>query len=220
MMILKGDMNRYNILMKLVRKFVRQHETILEIGSYPAVFTSMLEKEGYSVEGIDLHPERINPQIRKKIVFKKCDVENQTLPYKNNHFDVIIFVAILEHMRINPLVTLKELRRVLKPGGRLILQTPNLSYWTRRLKVLFGRSFDESPYRVFDKLQTLGHAGHIRDYTMKEACEILKESGFLIFHKQWDYIAIPPKKLLHWFDLIIGLYPPFRNQLTIIATKR
>ena len=58
----------------------------------------------------------------RNISWEKADI--QALPFANNHFDTVISCETIEHVP-NPRLAIRELARVLKPGGRLILTTPN-----------------------------------------------------------------------------------------------
>jgi SAM-dependent methyltransferase len=64
-----------------------------------------------------------------------------------------------------PLV-LSKINRALKPGGVLILTTPNIASLFRRLRLLLG-------------IQPIYHY-HVREYTMKEVVSLLREAGFEI----------------------------------------
>ena len=48
-------------------------------------------------------------------------------PVKDNSFDIIILAEVIEHLRISPLRAMKEIYRMLKPGGTLFLTTPNIA---------------------------------------------------------------------------------------------
>lgn len=83
------------------------------------------------------------------------DLETQKLPAKNNTFDVVLCCEVLEHLDVDPMFMLAELNRVLKPGGRLILTTPNITssrgLWKmlRGIEPYFFMQYhkDGSPYR-------------------------------------------------------------------------
>ncbi len=85
----------------------------------------------------------IDPSVRlnsgRGIVLKRFDVErNARLPFRDNFFDVVTMLAVFEHIEPGRLAgTLKEIRRVLKPGGRFIMTTP--CPWTDRLLRLMAR---------------------------------------------------------------------------------
>lgn len=95
---------------------------ILDIGcgSYPYFLTNTDFKEKY---GLD--PSLNNLKI-KDLNLKKLDVTKQKLPFKDNYFDVITMLAVFEHIDNDKLNSvLKEINRVLKDKGLLIITTPS-----------------------------------------------------------------------------------------------
>lgn len=70
---------------------------------------------------------------------------NRELPFKNESFDCIFGLSVLEHL-INGCHFLKEASRMLKPGGHLILITPNLSAWFNILLLGFGQMPSSGPH--------------------------------------------------------------------------
>ena len=83
---------------------------------------------GYTVTSIDIDP-----------VYEKCRVvdANRALPFPDRSFDLIWCSEVLEHL-VNPAFSSREFRRVLKPGGHLILTTPNSYCLLLRAISLFG----------------------------------------------------------------------------------
>ena len=83
------------------------------------------------------------------------DLETQKLPAKDNTFDIVLCCEVLEHLDVDPMFMLAELNRDLKPGGRLILTTPNITssrgLWKmlRGIEPYFFMQYhkDGSPYR-------------------------------------------------------------------------
>ena len=67
---------------------------------------------------------------------KKYDIE-KGLPYKTNEFDIVSANQIIEHL-INTDLFVKEIYRVLKPNGYLVLSTENLSSWHNLFALLMG----------------------------------------------------------------------------------
>jgi 2-polyprenyl-3-methyl-5-hydroxy-6-metoxy-1,4-benzoquinol methylase len=102
----------------------------LDVGCRSGHFTSLLEKRGYAVTSIDIEKG-----------CEKCQIvdANKSLPYQDNHFDVIWCSEVIEHLE-NPYYTLNEFRRVLKPEGKAVLTTTNSRFWVFRILNLFGLS--------------------------------------------------------------------------------
>jgi len=74
----------------------------------------------YGTDFIDMYP------MRKEV--RRCDIENEKLPFKDNTFDEVYSENFFEHLK-NPSNVLKEMRRVLKHGGKLVVITDNAGFW-------------------------------------------------------------------------------------------
>ena len=171
--------NRYFEALSFLERNVIEGK-ILEIGSVPGHFTVLLNRLGYDVRGVDIDPTRVKLFWDKyDIMVDKVDIEQESLPFPSDSFDVVLFMDILEHLRLNPLHALREVYRVLKPSGRIILSTPNITL-IHRLIFLFGRSYQGNPVIEFKKLEWLGHMGHIRLYSLDEVKAFLEYVGFRI----------------------------------------
>ncbi len=171
--------NRYLMDLNFV-KFYYKYGKILEVGSIPCHFTALLKQIGYPVIGLDLNPNRAKELIEKyNLTVIKCDVDNEKIPFENNTFGFIIFNEVFEHLRTNPISTLKELHRILKNDGILMLTTPNLYSLINIIMFLRGRGFNDA-YDEFEKLHKIGHVGHIREYSTREVKKFLVNTGFKI----------------------------------------
>jgi SAM-dependent methyltransferase len=111
----------------------------LDVGCREGIYSNKLEKRGFEVTSID-----IEPQYDKAL---KIDVQ-KPLPFENESFDLVWCSEVIEHLR-NPAFSVSEMRRVLKPGGKLIVTTPNSGAWFFRILKCCG--VDTS------KLQNEGH---------------------------------------------------------------
>ena len=219
---------RYKKDLEVINKYFKGGK-ILDIGANPFHISFCLKKLGYDVVGLDLLPSRFNKFISQyKLSIKKCDIEVQKFPFKNNSFDFIIFSEVFEHLRINPILTLKEINKVLKPGGILFLTTPNLYAIHKIFMFNFGRSFNDA-YSEFEKVYTYGYTGHIREYSTREIKKFLEKTNFKVisisyesYYSFFNYagfnnIFIRLVGLL--VDLLMVINPYWRRHIAVIATK-
>lgn len=100
--------------------------------------------------------------------------ENKVLPFKNDTFAAVTIFDVTEHLPANPIYLLKEMYRVLKPGGKIILGGPNSSFLLKRIRLLFGRH----PYMPFDLWVSDNYYSHYREYSRSEQMELLKMADF------------------------------------------
>jgi SAM-dependent methyltransferase len=70
---------------------------------------------------------------------------NRTLPFKNERFSCVFGLSVLEHL-LNPCHFMQEAFRVLKPGGRLVILTPNISTYFTALLILLGKMPSSGPH--------------------------------------------------------------------------
>jgi SAM-dependent methyltransferase len=103
------------------------------------------------------------------------------LPLEPKSFDTVILNAIVEHL-VEPGDTLRALRELLRPGGDLVITTPNIAKWTRRIKLLAGRfpstaSRNEGLATYQGRATDLYDEGHLHYFTYRSLEVILRRAG-------------------------------------------
>ncbi len=212
---------------------------VLEIGTTPGQFTTILRQAGYRVDGVDLFPEQRAELWRAlEVEVRFCNLDEQALPYPDDQFDAVVFSEVIEHLAGSPLPALTEMARVLRPGGRLVLTTPNQHYLKSRLKTLFdvllGRPFE--PFAEFQRAMRLEgpqrYYNHSRLYTMEELRWLVEQSGLRVglarYGDAWERVGIEPGRVLRhplrvaakaglW--LLTSAAPPTRSMLMVVGVK-
>jgi SAM-dependent methyltransferase len=210
--------NRIAFDLVLIHKRCGKSAAIAEFGAIPLLMTASLARDGYSVTGVDIAPERFSKAIDDlDLEVLRCDIETQVLPFHDCQFDVVLFNELFEHLRINPIFTMREVHRILKPGGVLFLSTPNLRSLAGLANFLLKNrcySCCADPYAEFSKLEDLGHMGHVREYTTREIIEFLSRIGFEIRE-----IVFRGTFGRHWADAFCRIASPFRPFVTYVAAK-
>jgi SAM-dependent methyltransferase len=168
----------------LVLEHVAAGSRVLDVGAAPLVTSAALAGLGYDLCAIDLRPDRFAGMIAELgLEVRRCDVETEPLPVADASIDAVLFNELFEHLRIDPIFTLGEVLRVLRPGGLLLLSTPNLRSLRGIRNLLLhdqGHAVSGGVYRQYEKLRTLGHMGHVREYTTRETVDFLERIGFIV----------------------------------------
>jgi len=149
---------------------------VLDVGSFPGHFTLLLKRLGYAVAalaqplGAHFAVAPYNEALRAAGVPRvECDIERGYAPLSADAFGAAVFSEVIEHLAFNPFHALAEICRVLKPGGRLWLTTPNLASARYVLRLLRGRSIGvpiDSPWS--EAFPTARGLKHEREYTAEE----------------------------------------------------
>jgi len=110
----------------------------------------------------------------KTYEYDSFNIETDEFPYADGAFDVVLCTELIEHLAINPVWALAEIHRVLKPGGHLVLSTPNALAIERLESFLTGWRPDVDRYSPL-----LGYgARHNREWAVWELRLLLEETGF------------------------------------------
>jgi SAM-dependent methyltransferase len=212
---------------------------VLEIGTTPGQFTEILRRAGYDVAGVDLFPEqRADLWQRLGVEVRFCNIDQEPLPYADGSFDAVVFSEVIEHLVASPLPALREMARVLRSGGRLVITTPNQHYIKSRLKTLFdvvlGRPFE--PFKEFERAMQLDgpqrYYNHSRLYTLQELSWLVAHSGLevaLARHADaWEQVGVEKGRVLRhplrvgvkaglW--LLTAAFPRWRSMLLVVGRK-
>lgn len=199
----RWDIKRYDMAYKLAEGGVR----VLDIGCGNGHMLFYLIDKYNELYGIDITSSRLE-EARKTAAEKYSDLPkrfyfyegnlDKGVNFESNFFNTIICLAILEHVYdIYSLV--KELYRVLKPGGYVIAEVPNIAYLKYRIKLAFGfLPITSSPYN-WDEIGWDG--GHIHYFTMRKFCELFEFQGFKVVKKTGSGFLAP---LRNWRSSLLS----------------
>ncbi|PSO78997.1 MAG: hypothetical protein BRC41_19540 [Cyanobacteria bacterium QH_9_48_43] len=206
-------------LANLVTHLESKRKLIVDIGCNPPILLASIKNLGYQTIGLDINPDSFREYIEQfNLSTVKCDIDNQMLPFEDNSVDAIVLAEVFEHLRINPLFTLSETYRVLRPGGFLLLSTPNL-HSLKGIKnfLLKGNNYScaSNIFKEFNKINTIGYFGHIREYTWQEMNSLLQEIGYVEQNNIFSGGATKNPSLAPIYSLI----PTLRPVLHILAFK-
>lgn len=170
---------RFKFLCELLQEHHDQGR-ISEIGSYRYNLTTILEMKGFDVVGVDKNVDKMSEYIRTEgLDIRECDIEKEELPFEDRSVSTVLFTEVFEHLRVNPFFPLREIERILKKDGKVIISTPNLHYIGNRVSLLLGNGVRTmyNGYEEFKQLEKEGFPGHIRVYSVDELKRFLEDVG-------------------------------------------
>lgn len=114
----------HSIVLSLIKKYIPNTNKlkILDAGCGTGLLTKKLSKLGQTI-GIDINPEAIRLAKKRGVKVKGGSISKMN--FKSNSFDIVVSVDVLYHQWVdNDRKTVKELLRVLKPGGVILIKLP------------------------------------------------------------------------------------------------
>ena len=187
---------------------------VLDVGCSTGYLAERLAAAGNTVFGIEVDPAaaRVAERWCERVIVG--DVERVELPDEPGGFDAIVCGDLIEHLR-EPCRFLARLRPLLRPGGRLVLTTPNVANWAMRLSLLAGR------WRYGDR--GILDRSHVHLFTRRTLERCLDEAGYVVqtldFTVPVPLVGTPPVEALA--HAVARLRPSLlAYQFVVVATPR
>lgn len=185
---------------------------VLELGSDKPFITHFLRHvhgtSAFETISIDI-PHSPYPITR-------IDIESAVFPFADGAFSDVVFTEVIEHLFRDPAWTVFELNRVMEPGGRLFLTTPNACGYDALINLL-----NQANPNARSQFYAAIESGHPHLWTAGELQEILQAHGFAIDKLDTvDYVDIPLPLTLKLFLQTHASAPALHGQaLRVEATK-
>lgn len=184
---------KYEYPIKLLQRHIYGHEIVLDIGCGDGRLTSLLAGRVCQVIGLD---HQILPLLFARLLIQtenvalmQHDLVLGSLPLASGCLDMVSAFDVIEHISTNALTTvLQEIKRVLKPGGKFVLTTPNKDNLRSRFWGL----------RVSRK--------HYFELNPRQLTQLLEDAGFRIVEMKGIYVPVPIPRMEHYANVI-----PFRS---------
>jgi SAM-dependent methyltransferase len=174
----------------------RPEADVLDVGAgylYMSSAFRMVFGEAFHLSTLE-HPARAgtltNDRFRAALEelraeLRTSDLACDPLPWPEGSFDVVLFCDVIEHMEptVVPAVV-QRLGRLLRPGGRLVISSPNLPAFCRLASLAFGRGAIQAPAVPLEYAG--GTYGHIRLYGRVDVEELMAETGLRL--AEWRFL--------------------------------
>ncbi|MEW6333850.1 MAG: methyltransferase domain-containing protein [Thermodesulfobacteriota bacterium] len=187
---------------------------VLDLGCGTGEGTSRIYREGMTVIAADLSVEMVRNAVRRFPVLQGCVADATELPFESERFDMVQSLGMLEY--VGPYRgALRELRRVLKTGGTLVISVPNRHSVFRHLHRL--ERFMTHPVRRLLARRVDGAGWEVgfrhRQWSLNEAVGLLESAGFgVVDYSLFTYGILLPAAaswpanlaLCRWLNARIG----------------
>jgi glycosyltransferase involved in cell wall biosynthesis/SAM-dependent methyltransferase len=164
-------------------------DSVLEMGAYLQITPALKTKLGYG-EVRGCYYGELGRSEHRTVVSTEgepfaCDIdlfdaEKDRFPYPDERFSTVVCGELIEHLFADPMHLMSEINRILKPGGHLVLTTPNIASLRGIAAILLG--YHPGLFPSYIKPSESGHVDprHNREYTPREIHQLLENSGFAV----------------------------------------
>jgi 2-polyprenyl-3-methyl-5-hydroxy-6-metoxy-1,4-benzoquinol methylase len=175
----------------LAQRLHRRTGNLLDVGCGYGFFPAAMKNRGWTASGIEISAtgRRYAQQHFGLTIYGKplTDVH-----FAEHSFDVVTLFYVIEHL-LNPVAVLQEVRRILKPGGIVLLRWPN----TTPIIKLLGRAAHH-----FDLYHT---PYHLHDFSPATMRRLLLKTGFIHIETRIGGVTHPERKALRIASVLTGL---------------
>ncbi len=191
-------------------------KAVLEMGAYMQITPALHYKLGYGTvrgcyygEAGQTDHKRITSENGEQF---ECDVdlfdaEKDAFPYVDESFDTVLCCELIEHLPSDPMHMMGEINRILKPGGHLLLTTPNIGSLRAISAILQG--YHPSFFPAYIRPRKPGEeaeARHNREYVPMEIQFLLEVAGFEVVKLETGEFLDEPHPEFAWVEHLLERY--------------
>ena len=182
--LFRGSMDRFCD----IAERLEGHRRVLDIGSGHGMLLAVLAELGHECAGVDFADQanRYPFSYRDRAIpFAVSNAEVEPLPFRDASFDAVTCCQVLEHFSHSHLPLMREVLRVLRPGGVLEVDVPNAVSFRNRSRMLRGKHITYDYREHYLHAEPIRYKGmsffparHNREFTRDDLRLLLQEAGF------------------------------------------
>jgi SAM-dependent methyltransferase len=173
----RGSSYRFALLVSILRQKLPRGAKVLDAGSGHGILAAALQAAGFSAYASDLH-EGLPVFDHLQIPYSTWHLEAEPAPYRDRTFDAVVLSQTIEHFTYSPLQPLREIIRIVKPGGFILIDAPNISSFRNISRLIRGKTlhWDLKKHYLEQKPEVRNgipyYDRHNREYSMQDLRDI------------------------------------------------
>ena len=191
------------------------NDRILEMGVYLQITAALKNRLGYGevrgcyygpAGGVDPRTVTCGDEVFTVDV-DLFDAEKDRFPYDDAYFSTVLCCELLEHLTADPMHMMAEINRILKPGGHVLITTPNLGSLRAISAILQG--YHPGLFPAYIRPPEPGvepDPRHNREYMTREIVHLLEDSGFEVTVTETGPFLARPEPEYAWVSQLLERY--------------
>lgn len=163
----------FNFVRKDIQPLLPEHAPrVLEVGCGAGATLQWLKQSGQAAHttGVELSADAAEVARGRVDELMEGPLEQWLPGMADASFDMVLCLDVLEHL-VDPWATVRDLYRVVKPGGVVIVSLPNVRNHRVILPLLFKGAWQYEEAGIMDRT-------HLRFFSESSACELIEQGGF------------------------------------------
>ena len=191
-------------------------DRVLEMGSYLQITPALKTRLGYGeVRGCYYGPAgKVDRRSVQSIdgeqfqcALELFNAEKDRFPYDDGYFSTVLCCELVEHLTEDPMHMMAEINRILRPGGHLVLTTPNIGSLRAIAAILAGYHPGFFPAYIRPRVEgEEPEARHNREYTAREVVHLFYYAGFEMTLLETGPFRNEPKPEHGWVKHLLARY--------------
>ncbi|OIO71422.1 MAG: hypothetical protein CO186_08735 [Zetaproteobacteria bacterium CG_4_9_14_3_um_filter_49_83] len=134
-----GSLDRFSLLLAIISRHLAAGARILDAGAGYGIQPAVFKQAGFDAYASDIY-ESLAVYEPLDIAYARWNLEAEAAPYADAFFDAVVLSQTIEHFTYSPKKPLEEILRIIKPGGWLLIDAPNISSFHNISRLIRGKS--------------------------------------------------------------------------------